>query len=759
MQSTTQVQPPAIDFDTPALRRRRKLRALTDKVAGISIGAGGVSVIVAVSLIFFYLLYEVMPLFEGAEIEQKAEYRLPVAEAGPTLYGWLEEQGEIGMRLAEGNRVIFYRTQTGEVVDDIALPIPEGVRIASVSGAGVDKTLLALGLSDGSYLLVKHVYKVSYPEGTTRVITPGLEFPYGEEPVELDPQQRPITQISVRDAEDTLMIVGAADNHTLLGRLFEKEESFLTGEVELTDAGLVLPTVSGKVSRLLLGPETRWLYVFAPSGEVTMYDLLDREAPRLNQQLPVTSGGVELADARFLLGGISLLVADVQGQITQLFPVRDDNNHYTLEKIRHFDFGGRVTNMAAEHQRKGFAAVSDTGTLGIFYTTSERVVLREQLGDTPLRRVTIAPRANYLIIEDEAGTVRFYSVKNEHPDVSWSALWSKVWYEGYSEPEYIWQSSASNNDFEPKFSLSPLTFGTLKAAFYAMLIAMPLAICGAIYTANFMAPRLRTKVKPTIELMEALPTVILGFLAGLFFAPFMESHLPGVFTVLVLMPLAIVVFGFVWSNLPGAIRHRVPDGWAPVLLVPVIIVVGWFSFAISPQVELWLFDGNMPHWLTTELGIDFDQRNALVVGAAMGFAVIPTIFSITEDAIFSVPKSLVHGSLALGATPWQTLVRVVLPTASPGIFSAVMIGLGRAVGETMIVLMATGNTPVMDWNIFEGMRTLAANIAVEMPESEVASTHFRVLFLAALVLFLFTFAVNTLAEFIRQRLRTKYSVM
>jgi phosphate transport system permease protein len=145
------------------------------------------------------------------------------------------------------------------------------------------------------------------------------------------------------------------------------------------------------------------------------------------------------------------------------------------------------------------------------------------------------------------------------------------------------------------------------------------------------------------------------------------------------------------------------------------------------------------------------------VGIAMGFAVIPTIFSIAEDAIFSVPKHLTNGSLALGATPWQTLVRVVLLTASPGIFSGIMMGVGRAVGETMIVLMATGNTPVMDLSVFQGMRTLSANIAVEMPESEVDSTHYRVLFLAALVLFVFTFLFNTGAEIIRQRLRGKYS--
>jgi len=191
--------------------------------------------------------------------------------------------------------------------------------------------------------------------------------------------------------------------------------------------------------------------------------------------------------------------------------------------------------------------------------------------------------------------------------------------------------------------------------------------------------------------------------------------------------------------------------------LPVLVILGWLSFKFAVPFQNVFFDGDLRIWLSREAGISYDQRNALVVGCAMGFAVIPTIFSIAEDAIYGVPKSLSDGSLALGATPWQTLIRVILPTASPGMFSGVMIGLGRAVGETMIVLMATGNTPIMDWNLFEGMRTLAANIAVEMPEAAVHSSHYRILFLAGLVLFMFTFVVNTAAELIRQRLREKYS--
>jgi phosphate transport system permease protein len=160
-------------------------------------------------------------------------------------------------------------------------------------------------------------------------------------------------------------------------------------------------------------------------------------------------------------------------------------------------------------------------------------------------------------------------------------------------------------------------------------------------------------------------------------------------------------------------------------------------------------------WIATRLGIDprgalvgsYVQRNALVVGFVMGFAVIPIIYTIAEDALSSVPKALRSASLGCGATTWQTAIR--------GIFSAVMVGLGRAVGETMIVLMAAGNTPVMDLNVFNGLRTLSANIAVELPEAVKDGTLYRILFLAALLLFVITFVVNTLAELVRQRFRRK----
>lgn len=753
-------EPPKLDFDSPKLVRYRKIRKIKDQVASTSIGMGGGSVILAITLIFFYLLYEVMPLFESAEIEAVSEYQVPAADSGTTLYYAMEEQAEKALRVTDQGNIIFFNTQDGSVVSNQRLPIPEGVIVTSVSAAEPASRTILAGLSNGQIIIVKHSYKITYPNDK-RLITPYIEFPFGEEPMDMDESGHPITFVSLSLTEDAILIVGANDQSELFSTRFSKEENFMTGEVMLEAEPVSMPTLNSEPKFVIAEPGMRWVFV-ASEKDINIFDLADNEQATINGTVHLPENR-DIIGMELLLGGSSILVTESGGIVSQWFMVRDDNNHYSLQRIRDFsideDSTAEITSIAIEHRRKGFASVDDSGTISLFNTTAHSTTLVKKVSDAAITHASIAPRANYVLVENEQGQISFWHIDNEHPEISFSALWQEVWYEGYQEPEYVWQSSASNNDFEPKYSLSPLAFGTLKAAFYAMLVATPLAICGALYTAYFMAPALRRKVKPSIELMEALPTVILGFLAGLFFAPFMEDHLPGIFAWLLITPLSLLAFGFIWVNLPDRIRHAVPEGWDPVLLIPVILLASWFSIEISPVLEVAFFGGDMRSWLTNEMGIDFDQRNALVVGAAMGFAVIPTIFSITEDAIFSVPKHLSYGSLALGATQWQTMTRVILPTASPGIFSAVMIGMGRAVGETMIVLMATGNTPIMDVNIFEGMRTLSANIAVEMPESEVGSTHYRILFLAAFVLFLFTFVVNTFAEWVRQSLRSKYSVI
>jgi phosphate transport system permease protein len=328
--------------------------------------------------------------------------------------------------------------------------------------------------------------------------------------------------------------------------------------------------------------------------------------------------------------------------------------------------------------------------------------------------------------------------------------------------------------------------------------------------------------------------VVLGFLAALVFAPFLERWVPEVLTAFVTVPGCFLAGAYLWqlASREWTLRFRVLQlplmavclplgvllawalggaverglfggdimswldgqqgsavgGWIFILLVPSATVVffvqsqvvdGWLrssprlatrmSFALADlgraglgliaTVGLAWFAG----WVLAAAGVDprgavvdtYVQRNALVVGVVMGFAIIPIIYTISEDALSAVPDHLRAASLGAGATPWQTAIRVIIPPATSGLFSAMMIGLGRAVGETMIVLMAAGNTPIMEWNIFNGFRTLSANIAVELPEAVQNSTHYRTLFLAALSLFAITFVLNTAAEAVRMRFRKK----
>lgn len=743
-------------LNSPAVARRRQWRMFKDKAVKHAMTIGGISVIIAILLIFFYLLYVVFPLLLPAKIEASHHFAIPAAETGKTLYLATEEKNELAMRLTDSGHVIFFALKDGTMLQDVTLPIPQGITITTLGTAEPTTGVLALGLSNGHALVIKHEYSVSYPDGLQqRHITPKLIYPLGEATVAIDQQGLPLTALDVQGSAESSVLTAITADRRIVMVSVQKQESLLDDSVTLEQQQVVLPLQNGELDFILLSRDQRTLYVANKLGEVISFNISDKTAPSLTNRVRVVPTEQKITAISFLTGDISLLVADSSGRVSQWFPVRNAEGAEVLTKIREFYQGTETINqLTTEERRKGFATINAAGQLTLFHTTAHRTLLTQAIGKT--NAAVLSPRADLLLAEFADGTMQTWHIHNEHPEVSWTALWDKVWYESYEKPQYIWQSSSASSDFEPKFSLIPLVFGTFKAAFYAMLVSVPIAILGAIYTAYFMAGSIRGWIKPTIEIMQALPTVVLGFIAGLWLAPVIEMNLPGVFTLIIIAPFAVIFTAYLWRFVPKRVKYLVPDGLEAVLLLPTILLISWGCFTLSPSLEAWLFHGDMRLWLN-DIGLPFDQRNSLVVGIAMGIAVIPSIFSITEDAIFSVPKHLTSGSLALGATPWQTMTRVVILTASPGIFSAIMIGLGRAVGETMIVLMATGNTAVMDLSIFQGLRTLSANIAVEMPESEVASTHYRILFLSALVLFMLTFFFNTVAEIVRHRLRRKYS--
>jgi phosphate transport system permease protein len=201
-----------------------------------------------------------------------------------------------------------------------------------------------------------------------------------------------------------------------------------------------------------------------------------------------------------------------------------------------------------------------------------------------------------------------------------------------------------------------------------------------------------------------------------------------------------------------------PKGFEFLSVTPAFICCFLFVLWLSAFLQKNYLGGDFIFWLSENFGVAYDQRNAIIISFALGFAVIPIIFTMTDEALSSFPKNLKIASLALGATHWQTLMRVVLPTTASGIFAGFIIGFGRAIGETMIVLMATGNSPITSWSFFNGMRTISANIAVEIPEAPIDGTLYRLLFLSAILLFMLTFILNLIAELIRGHLRKKYRV-
>jgi phosphate transport system permease protein len=242
------------------------------------------------------------------------------------------------------------------------------------------------------------------------------------------------------------------------------------------------------------------------------------------------------------------------------------------------------------------------------------------------------------------------------------------------KPSWVWQPNSNH----PKYSLMPLFIGTMKAAFLAMLFATPLAVLAAIYTSEFASKRMREIIKPTIEMLAGIPSVVLGFFALIVLATLLQK-----------------------------------------------------TFHLTYRL------------------------NALNAGIALGITVIPVIFTIAEDAMSSIPRTLRDAATALGATPWQVSYTMVLPAALPGIAAGMVLGFGRAMGETMIVLMASGNAALVSSSLVDSVRTFSATIAAELAEVVFGSAHYNVLFFIGTVLFLFTFIINLGGDLVLARLKQK----
>jgi phosphate transport system permease protein len=721
-----------------------------------------------------------------------------------------------------------------------ALP-PAAVGLA-LGEAGVHEDVVIVRGHTGQYATVRMVTDFDAPASTS------LQSPV----IDAD-----ITMLSGGPLVAALDAKGQVRVETISSR-----RNLLTDELVTTASGSTIDAKSTDATGNMGGFVPRFvrvselgdqLFLIAEDGSARRYEIRDVESPVLMESFDAMPDQLQpdiqkVTCVARVFGGNALAVGDSAGVVRVLFAIRAADAAATdglqMAVAKEFaavagsgpDHG--ITALAPSPRSRLLAVADASGGIRLVQTTTGATAASLAGGDpggleAPARQLLIAPRENRLLAADDA-RLAVWTLNAGYPEVSWRSLFGRVWYEKYPGHVHAWETTG-HESFESKFGLVPLIFGTLKATLYSMLFATPIAILAAIFASQFMHPRWKARIKPTIEMMASLPSVVLGFVAGLIFAPIIERSLMTMLAGFFGVPLTLLTGAFFWQLLPAGWRSRY-GAWRFPLIAAVAIPAGAaVAVAAAAPMERLLFNGDVAAWLDGRGGSGFGgwvlallplagvlsamlvgrfvnpwlrrnsrgwsqqqaaitslgtfavgialalalaiaaasfldalrldtrgglfgtyvQRNALIVAIGMSFAIIPLIFTIADDALSSVPDHLRSASLGAGATPWQTAIRVIVPAAASGLFSAVMIGLGRAVGETMIVLMAAGNTPLMGWNLFNGFQTLSAAIATELPEAARGSAHYRVLFLAALTLFGMTFVVNTAAEIVRQRFRRR----
>jgi phosphate transport system permease protein len=736
-----------------------------DRIASAGICIGGIGIIGIVIGMLFIIASVALPLFKMPSTSFLAAWTIP--QAVNTLGLGIDEYLETGYFIQPDGSIQFFSTgasadEQGMVTVDTSKRLlldVKRVMPGKISGIKAINTAGALQhtylWNDGSSALVTVSFAPVFDEKSVRKIAHKIAIKST-----WDASDEPIQRTLCRASGDKQVRIDLLENGDLNLSTLVEEENPITEEITRNTSSVrIKHPLAGRITDFTVDTAVLSLYASTDAGQLGHWDLRNLAKPELIDHIEAFEDGRAIQCLNLLLGDISLMVGDEKGGVTSWMPVRTspEGPLKALTRIHTLrPMANGVVDFISSQRDKTVLSVSDRGAIHGDYLTSERPLFTFTANKT-LQHVGYARRGNGLVMLSEAGQFALHQISAPHPETSARTLFGKVHYEGYSEPDLIWQSSSGSDDFEPKLSMVPLVLGTLKGTFYAMLFAAPLAIFGALYTSQFMRASWRNRVKPMIEIMAAVPSVVVGFLGGLWLAPLLEDKIPGVFMFVIILPVMLIIALFVYKATRQYPRiQRLENGYEFLGLVPVVLIAVLASWMIGKGCEQVFFGGDFRQSLYEWMQIRVDQRNCIVISFALGFAVIPVIYTLSDDALMAVPKNLTAASLALGASRWQTAWTVVLPSASPGIFAALMIGLGRAVGETMIVLMATGNTPIMDWSMFNGMRTLSANIAVEIPEAPFNGTLYRTLFLSAVILFMFTFVINSVAEMVRIRLREKF---
>ncbi len=729
---------------TRPIRTTSSRRLVLDRIAAILVRLGGAVVIAGILGILLFLLWEASPLFLPSSVKPLRSVSIKGARALS-----IDPYGELCLALTKKGLLQLFSWKDGKALD-VFPPFPNWKQGEAPIVMSPSSPFFTLNVGEGKLAERSFQWKVTFDKQGKRIVRPSFEK---VQVLSLDPKGGKLRAYSLaRDSEGGLCVAAVTQNGKI--RIFHRSfEENLFGDQEIADEVSDFdPGKGGVIQRLIIDSSRQNLYALREGGILQWWRL--QENGTATKSLKLEMG--EIRSAGLLFGERTLVLGDAEGRLQAFFPYRNqESGEWFFTKVHEFPkMPGGIRSFSISQRNKGFAVGDDLGNVGLYYLTTEKRDWIGRLGKGPITCLALGKKWDLLAsaTEEEA---RISEVDDPHPEASLHTFFGKVWYEDAEKPGYVWQSTGGTDEFEPKLSLVPLIFGTLKGTFFALLFAVPFGVLGAMFVSQFLHASYQAWIKPLIEIMASLPSVILGFLGAIWLAPILEDHLIAFLMMPVFLPIFLIASGFLGMRLPKRILRRFKVG-SELFVFSLVLLLGiWICFLVGPLIASLFFGGDPVRWLSDHWKMTYEQRNAIVIGIVMGFAVIPIIFSIAEDAFSNVPKNLVSGARALGANLWQTVSRVVFPTAAPGVFSAVMIGFGRAIGETMIVLMATGNTPIMDPNPFNGFRTLSANIATEISEAPVGGTLYRTLFFAGLLLFLITFILNASADAVRHRLQKK----
>ncbi|OGL16141.1 MAG: ABC transporter permease, partial [Candidatus Rokubacteria bacterium RIFCSPLOWO2_12_FULL_71_22] len=516
-------------------RARTSRRVLLDRISRRLVVLGGVVIIASILAILLVIAAEVYPVFRPATAallgrQAPAAPGPAHAPAGPSAAG-VDEYRAVAWRLTGAGSLEFVPLGAGQVPEPAIVPGLDGARVSAVAAAG--RSHFVLGTSDGRLIPLELAFAVTR-EGGARVVTPEPAFGV---PLTLDPEGRRAVRRLAAATPDGGPVAVAQVGPTALLVQTVVEKKVLIGPGRTDSSVQTLDVVTdGEITALALDGRGEDLFVGTSRGRLLQYDLRDRGSPKPGDAVDVSATAAPLTALGFLLGDRTLVVGDGSGAVTtwQLVAPPGGGERRLAQLHRFEGHPGPVIAIAASGRDKGFVTADAGGAVRLHYGTSGQTLLSVAAPDgAPLRAVVFAPKADGVLAADATGAITHWRVDNPHPEVTLGTLFGRVWYEGYAEPAYVWQSTGGTDDFEAKLSLAPLIFGTLKGTLYALLFAVPLALLAALYVSEFMHPVVKGWVKPAVEIMAALPSVVLGFLAGLWLAPMVERVVPGLF----LMPL------------------------------------------------------------------------------------------------------------------------------------------------------------------------------------------------------------------------------